>query len=112
MDEKSKRDLRRKVLRPVKESRLAGPPSALSIAAFKPVEHPKSEGMGKSPCLLMPPHFFTRTMHLSVLPSTVAVAVVVPFLTKWTVPSPSMVAMEVSSMAQVTAELVPLTFSW
>ena len=51
-------------------------------------------------------------MHLSVLPSTVAVAVVVPFLMKWTVPSPSMVAIEVSSMAQVTVELVPLTFSW
>lgn len=112
MDEKSKRDLRRKVLRPVKKSRLERPPSALSIAAFTPVKHHKSKGMGKSPCLLLPPYCFTRTMHLSVLPSTVAVAVVVPFLMKWTVPSPSMVAIEVSSMAQVAAELVPLTFSW
>ena len=112
MDAKGKRDLRRKVLRPAKEIRLERSPSALSIAVVTPVKHHKSKGMGKSPCLLLLPYFFTRTMHLSVLPSTVAVAVVVPFLMKWTVPSPSMVAIEVSSMAQVTVELVPLTFSW
>ena len=56
--------------------------------------------------------YLTRTMHCRVCPSTLAVAVVVPFFTKWTVPSASMVAMEVSAMLQVTAEAVPLTFNW
>ena len=51
-------------------------------------------------------------MHWRLWPSTVAVAVVVPFFKKCTVPSASMVAIDVSAMLQLTAEEVPLTFNW
>ena len=56
-------------------------------------------------------HFVTRTIHSSTLPSTVAVMVVVPAETAFTTPLPETVAIPVFLDAQVTDDVVPLTFS-